>query len=491
MLVLEWVEPGDPDRGGGRARSGGSWPPPTGPGADGVRRALARLHRRAAARTTRTRRAWAGVVRRAAPRARTCAWPADRGALTAADVAGSSGSSPRSSDYGRRSEPPSRIHGDLWPGNVLWGADGRAWLVDPAAHGGHRETDLAQLALFGGAAAPRPDPRRLPGGLAAWRDGWRARVPLHQLHLLLVHAALFGGAYRASVLASARAARSGRDRPGMIVMMRSPRQALGSRAWRWGGSGRWAGRPVRPRRHRPAGVADRPVQPALHVLHARGGPGLAAQGHTAHRRRGDRGWSGIAVERLGVTEVRFTGGEPLLRPGLVKIIERRLSADAAADAVADHQRHRAGPAGRPAGRRRASTGSTSRWTRCGRTGSSRWPAAPARRRARRARGGRAGGPAPGEAQRGADAGRQRRRGGRPAAVRPRARLRAAVHRADAARRPARLAPREHGRRRGDPGPAASRSTRCCPTRTSGARHRPRPGWSTATSARRRSRPGSA
>jgi cyclic pyranopterin phosphate synthase len=28
----------------------------------------------------------------------------------------------------------------------------------------------------------------------------------------------------------------------------------------------------------------------------------------------------IAVERLGVTEVRFTGGEPLLRPGLVKIV---------------------------------------------------------------------------------------------------------------------------------------------------------------------------
>jgi GTP 3',8-cyclase len=28
----------------------------------------------------------------------------------------------------------------------------------------------------------------------------------------------------------------------------------------------------------------------------------------------------IAVERLGVTEVRFTGGEPLLRPGLTKIV---------------------------------------------------------------------------------------------------------------------------------------------------------------------------
>ncbi|GAA0399630.1 GTP 3',8-cyclase MoaA [Streptomyces luteireticuli] len=31
---------------------------------------------------------------------------------------------------------------------------------------------------------------------------------------------------------------------------------------------------------------------------------------------------GIAVTRLGITEVRFTGGEPLLRPGLVSIVER-------------------------------------------------------------------------------------------------------------------------------------------------------------------------
>jgi fructosamine-3-kinase len=28
---------------------------------------------------------------------------------------------------------------------------GRGWLIDPAAHGGHRETDLAMLALFGAA----------------------------------------------------------------------------------------------------------------------------------------------------------------------------------------------------------------------------------------------------------------------------------------------------------------------------------------------------
>src|SRR6185436_7669735 len=28
----------------------------------------------------------------------------------------------------------------------------------------------------------------------------------------------------------------------------------------------------------------------------------------------------VAARRLGVTEVRFTGGEPLLRPGLVRIV---------------------------------------------------------------------------------------------------------------------------------------------------------------------------
>ena len=32
--------------------------------------------------------------------------------------------------------PAARVHGDLWSGNVLWGADGQAWLIDPAAHGG-------------------------------------------------------------------------------------------------------------------------------------------------------------------------------------------------------------------------------------------------------------------------------------------------------------------------------------------------------------------
>ncbi|HEX4245062.1 MAG TPA: fructosamine kinase family protein [Acidimicrobiales bacterium] len=99
-------------------------------------------------------------------------------------------------------EPPARIHGDLWSGNLVWSAKCRVWLVDPAAHGGHRETDLAMLGLFG---TPHLD--RI---LGAYREEWalapgfQNRVALHQLHPLLVHAALFGGSYGARAGAAAR-----------------------------------------------------------------------------------------------------------------------------------------------------------------------------------------------------------------------------------------------------------------------------------------------
>ncbi|MGC1288154.1 MAG: fructosamine kinase family protein, partial [Streptosporangiaceae bacterium] len=97
------------------------------------------------------------------------------------------------------------IHGDCWSGNVLW-SGGRGWLIDPAAHGGHRETDLAMLALFG---APFLD--RLIScyqEVAPLAGGWRERVPLHQLHPLLVHVCLFGAGYRTAALDAARAALS-------------------------------------------------------------------------------------------------------------------------------------------------------------------------------------------------------------------------------------------------------------------------------------------
>jgi fructosamine-3-kinase len=90
-------------------------------------------------------------------------------------------------------EPPARLHGDLWSGNVLADARGRAWLIDPSAYGGHREVDLAMLRLFGAPSQRIFDAYEEVAPLA---DGWRERVGLWQLLPLLVHAALFGGSYR-------------------------------------------------------------------------------------------------------------------------------------------------------------------------------------------------------------------------------------------------------------------------------------------------------
>jgi fructosamine-3-kinase len=127
----------------------------------------------------------------------------DSGSLSAADVSLVESVAGGIADLAGPAEPPGRIHGDCWSGNVLW-SGGRGWLIDPAAHGGHRETDLAMLSLFG---APHLDQI-----IAAYEqeyplaEGWRERVPLHQLHPLLVHVCLFGTAYRDAALAAARAA---------------------------------------------------------------------------------------------------------------------------------------------------------------------------------------------------------------------------------------------------------------------------------------------
>ncbi|GAB2580650.1 fructosamine kinase [Paractinoplanes abujensis] len=200
MIATEWVEPGEPSRAA----------------AEQLGRDLAELHRSGAPAFGAP---WAGYIgpleldntpvtgqwgtwfaeRRLQPYLRISA---DRGALTSTEIALVEQVMQNLPSYGGDEQAPSRTHGDLWPGNVLWAADGRARLVDPAAHGGHRETDLAELALFGGLPY-------LSTVLAAYgevfplAEGWRERVPLHQLHLLLVHTAAFGGSYRADVHAAA------------------------------------------------------------------------------------------------------------------------------------------------------------------------------------------------------------------------------------------------------------------------------------------------
>jgi fructosamine-3-kinase len=107
----------------------------------------------------------------------------------------------RIDDLAGPTEPPARLHGDLWTGNALADPAGTPWLIDPAAHGGHRETDLAMMRLFGGFGPRCFDAYDDAFPLA---DGWRARIALHQLHPLLVHVVLFGGTYVRQALDAAR-----------------------------------------------------------------------------------------------------------------------------------------------------------------------------------------------------------------------------------------------------------------------------------------------
>ncbi len=201
VLVLEWVEPGAPSAAA----------------AERFGRELAALHRAGAAAYGADRAGFIGPLpldntpapdwpafyaeRRVRPYLRLAA---DRGAVSADDRAAVEQVVTRVETLAGPAEQPARLHGDLWSGNVHWAADGRVWLVDPAAHGGHRETDLAMLQLFG---LPHLDTVLAAYGDALPpADGWQARVPLHQLHPLLVHAALFGGSYGARAGAAARQA---------------------------------------------------------------------------------------------------------------------------------------------------------------------------------------------------------------------------------------------------------------------------------------------
>jgi fructosamine-3-kinase len=203
-LIVEWVEPGHPSA----------------EAAEAFGRGLAETHRTGAPVFGAQEDGFIGTLPLPNKPAET--WPEfyatrrvlpylkaarDRHAISDEDAEAVESVVRRIDEFAGPAEPPARIHGDLWSGNVLWGSDGRAWLIDPAAHGGHRETDLAMLALFGSPHLSRVvDAYDEAAPLA---EGWRARVPLHQLHPLLVHAVLFGGGYGARAADSARSVLDG------------------------------------------------------------------------------------------------------------------------------------------------------------------------------------------------------------------------------------------------------------------------------------------
>jgi fructosamine-3-kinase len=97
------------------------------------------------------------------------------------------------------SEPPARLHGDLWGGNLHVDEGGAPCLIDPAVYGGHREMDLAMMRLFGGFGARVFDAYAEACPLA---DGHSERVPLYQLYPLMVHVNLFGSSYVGSAEAA-------------------------------------------------------------------------------------------------------------------------------------------------------------------------------------------------------------------------------------------------------------------------------------------------
>lgn len=193
FLALAWIEPG-------RARA--ATDAEFGAGLAGLHRAGAPCFGRIDRRTTGSLAlpndpadSWVEFYaeRRLLPLARIAS---DRASLSAAAIDRIESIADRLGDVGGPVEPPARLHGDLWAGNRLVDVDGDSWLVDPASHGGHREFDLAMMRVFGGFGAAAFDTYMERFPLA---DGWRRRVPLHQLAPLIVHAIKFGGGYARAV----------------------------------------------------------------------------------------------------------------------------------------------------------------------------------------------------------------------------------------------------------------------------------------------------
>ncbi|HEX9029937.1 MAG TPA: fructosamine kinase family protein [Anaerolineales bacterium] len=98
-------------------------------------------------------------------------------------------------------QPASLLHGDLWSGNALTDGRGAPALIDPAAHYGWAEAELAMTALFGGfpdAFYHSYDESR------PLQPGYRQRFPLYNLYHLLNHLNLFGRGYLGEVVSILR-----------------------------------------------------------------------------------------------------------------------------------------------------------------------------------------------------------------------------------------------------------------------------------------------
>ena len=145
-----WCSSGSTKAAPGRARNGISvsgWRACIGPAR---RRSGGRIGAAPGVAGCRTNRARPGPS--STPRTACCRWPGWRatgGALAPSTIADLERLATRLDAFDT-GEPPARLHGDLWAGNRLVDVDGRSWLIDPAAHGGHREFDLAMMRLFGG-----------------------------------------------------------------------------------------------------------------------------------------------------------------------------------------------------------------------------------------------------------------------------------------------------------------------------------------------------
>jgi protein-ribulosamine 3-kinase len=89
-------------------------------------------------------------------------------------------------------QPASLLHGDLWSGNAHTNSSGEPALIDPAAHWGWAEADIAMTRLFGGfpAAFYQAYAEARPLHL-----DWEERLEIYNLYHILNHANLFGQGY--------------------------------------------------------------------------------------------------------------------------------------------------------------------------------------------------------------------------------------------------------------------------------------------------------